>query len=40
MIVEQIKKRVRSRTAISKPNAKEDFIVKGWGLEKRQLGCR
>jgi hypothetical protein len=30
MIVEQIKKGVHPRTAISKPNAKEDFIVKGW----------
>lgn len=34
MIIEQIKEFVYKRTVIPKPDAKADFIVKGWGRRR------
>jgi hypothetical protein len=33
-IVEELKKRITPSTVIPKPNAKADFIVKGWGKRR------
>jgi hypothetical protein len=36
MIVEQIKAKVKPGVVIPKPEAKSDFIVKGWGKRRRE----
>jgi hypothetical protein len=35
-IIDELKAKVKAGTVIPKPDAKADFIVKGWGVRRRE----